>query len=167
MVAGGYIGGNLQSIADSASRLDASAAMAVTTATRTKGAADALEAAVTAALNDLVRSFGSIADGMNDEISSSHRSLLGADWQGASRDNALVIKEQLQGQVQGVLHSATDRLEAERNAFVTRASALVASVETDFKRVMHEVDSEYSNLARASRKTMDNLAAADQTISMV
>ncbi|MFT7476689.1 MAG: hypothetical protein ACI81L_003649 [Verrucomicrobiales bacterium] len=166
MGGGAFIGGNLQSISESASRLDASGAMAITTATRTKGAADSLEAAVTAALNDLVRSFGSIADGMSEEIASSHRSLVGADWQGASRDNAVAIKEHLQGQVRSVLGSATDRLEAERNAFVARASELVASVETDFKRVMHDVDAEYSNLARASRRTMENLAAADQTIAI-
>ena len=161
-----FIGGNLQAIEDSAKRLDASGAMAMTTSTSTATAAEVLSAAISDAMSTLLRQFEEIAGTLTDDINASHSQLVGADWQGASRDNAIAIKESLQGQVSSVLQSASANLSSEQAAFVSRANNLVASVNTEFGRVMTQVDVEYASLAAASRKTVENLAAADQTILM-
>ena len=161
-----FIGGNLQSIEDSAKRLNESGAMAVATGESTSQAAQQLEEAISSAMESLLTRFEEVAGTLTDDINASHSQLVGSDWQGASRDNAIAIKEHLQGQVTSVLGAATSNLGAEKTAFLTRAGALVESVNVEFKRVMTEVDAEYAQLADASRKTMENLIAADATIGM-
>jgi hypothetical protein len=76
------------------------------------------------------------------------------------------VKERLQGQVNAVLTTATANLSTEKTTFITRAQALVDNIQTEFQRVMNEIDGEYTQLAAASRQTRDNLALADQTILM-
>lgn len=161
-----FIGGNLQSIEDSAKRLNQSGAMAVTTSESTSQAAHQLEEAITIAMDSLLSRFHEIAGTMTDDINASHGQLVGTDWQGASRDNAIAIKEHLQGQVSTVLGTATSNLGSEKAAFLSRAGALVEGINVEFRRVMVEVDGEYTKLADASRKTMENLIAADATIGM-
>ena len=159
-----FIGGNLDSIEASAKRLNESGAMALTTSETTAAAAVQLEEAIATAMDALLKRFEEIASTMTTDINASHSQLAGSDWHGASRENALAIKENLQGQVTGVLGNATANLGNEKAAFVARAAALVDNVNVEFRRVMTEVDAEYANLANASRKTMENLRAADATI---
>ena len=161
-----FIGGNLQAIEDAAARLVESGTVAVATGTETKSAADQLEIAIASAMDDLLRRFEQIAATLTDDVTASHQQLVGSDWRGASRDNAVQIKEHLQGQINTVLGTATSNLGTEKSMFLNRAAALVSNVETEFNRVMHEIDGEYTSLANASRRTMENLAAADQTIAM-
>ncbi len=162
----GFIGGNLDDIEASAARLIDSGGMAVTTGADTHAAAIQLFDAIDQAMSSLVSRFEMLADTLAADIAQSHATLVGSDWQGQSRENALAIKENLQGQVTRVLGDATSSLASEKATFVTRAQALVDSVQTDFLRVMNEVDVEYATLADASRRTRDNLAMADQTIMM-
>jgi len=161
-----FIGGNLQSIEESAGRLDQSGAAAITSGDTTATAAGELNDAITEAMDRLIRTFETIAGDLETDISASHGQLVRTDWQGASRDNAVAIKEQLQSQVKEVMGSATSNLTAERNAFTTRAGELLDSINGEFKTVMRRVDEEYAGLAAASRKTRDNLMAADATIMM-
>lgn len=162
-----FIGGNLTDIETSAARMAQSGSMAVSSGSDTRAAAVALSEAVDDAMTALMSRFEAIADSLSADIAQSHSVLAGSDWQGQSRENALAIKEQLQGQVNGVLATATTNLSGEKAAFVARAHALVDSVQTDFQRVMVEIDTEYSALAAASRRTRENLEIADQTIRMV
>ncbi len=161
-----FIGGNLDSIEQAASRLDQTASKALDTSAQTDAAAERLLAAIDDAMATLLARFNDVAGEMTSEISQSHAQLEGSDWQGTSRENALAIKNELQGQVNSILESATTSLQTERDGFHNRAEALVASVRQDFGAVMTNVDAEYQNLALASRRTRDNLLAADQTIRM-
>ncbi len=160
----GFIGGNLEDIEASAVRLASSGGLAATTGAETHTAAIQLFEAIDNAMNGLVLRFETIADTLTGDIAQSHATLAASDWHGQSRENALVIKESLQAQVTRVLADATVGLEAEKATYVARAQALVDSVQTDFQRLMNEVEVEYSGLAAASRRTRDNLAFADQTI---
>lgn len=159
-----FIGGNLDDIEASAARLIDSGASAVATGHETHSAAVVLAQAIDEAMTTLLARFESVADGLTNDIASAHSVLAGSDWQGQSRENALVIKEQLQGRVNGVLASASSNLAVEKGTFMTRAQALVDAIQADFQRVMTDVDGEYGSLAAASRRTRDNLALADQTI---
>lgn len=161
-----FIGGNLSDIEASAARLAESGSMAVASGTDTRAAAVALSEAVDDAMTALVTRFEAIAESLSADIAQSHSVLVGSDWQGQSRENALAIKEQLQGQVNGVLGTATTNLAGEKAAFISRANVLVESVQSDFQRVMVEIDNEYNALAAASRRTRENLEMADQTIRM-
>ncbi len=161
-----FIGGNLESIEQVATRLDASGTKALATSSASDSAAETLMVAVDDAMAELVRRFGEVASELTDDITQAHSQLEGTDWQGTSRENAIAIKADLQSQVNRVLGSATESLNAEKDAFHARAEALVAGVRQEFGAVMSNVDVEYRNLALASRKTRDNLMAADQTIRM-
>lgn len=161
-----FIGGNLQDIEASAARLTDSGALAVSSASQTQQAAVVLAGAVDEAVTHLVAQFEGIAATLAADITQSHAVLAGSDWHGQSRENALVMKEELLAQVHAVLAAATENLAAEKAAFVARSEALLDAVQTDFQRVMNEVDARYSNLAAASRRTRDNLALADQSITI-
>jgi len=161
-----FIGGNLEAIGASATRLEQSGAAAMESGNSTGTAAAALETAITEAMDRLIRTFEQIAGDLELDIAASHEQLETTDWQGASRDNALAIKTQLEGQVKTVLGTATSNLTAEQTAFNTRGRELVESINGEFKDVMARVDEEYAGLAAASRKTRDNLMAADATITM-
>jgi len=159
-----FIGGNLADMESSAARLVDSGAVAVDTGNETQRAAVALSEAIETAMGDLIRAFEGVAGVLSDDIAQSHTQLVGTDWQGASRENAIAIKESLQGQVKTVLEAATGNLTAEQAAFKGRAADLVTHVESQFQRVMGEVETQYAALAQASRDTKANLEAADQTI---
>ena len=165
-MASSFIGGNLDSIAQVATRLDASGAKALETSGATDTAAQTLTGAVDDAMKQLVSRFSDIAAELNADILQSHNELSNSDRQGTSRDNAVQIKADLQTQVSGVLESATTSLNQERDAFNLRAQALLDNVQQEFGKVMTNVDAEYQNLAGASRQTRENLLAADQTIRL-
>lgn len=159
-----FIGGNLQDIEISAARLVDSGAMAVSSGADTHGAAIALAEAVDQAMSQLVARFEGIAESLSAEIAQSHAVLAGSNWQGQSRENAVVMKEELLTQVNAVLGSATASLSNEKATFIARSQALVDSVQSDFQRVMADVETQYSGLAEATLRTRENLELADQTI---
>lgn len=161
-----FIGGNLESIERAASRLDQTASKAIDTGRQSDAAAEQLFGAIEEAMATLLARFEGVAGELTTEITQSHAELEGSDWQGTSRDNAVAIKNELQGQVTSILESATTNLQAEREAFRTRAQLLLESVHNEFGQVMANVDAEYQGLALASRRTRENLLAADQTIRM-
>jgi len=161
-----FIGGNLDGIEASAQRLNDSGGMAITSGSETRNAAVVLSEAIEQAMGQLLNTFEGIAQTLQDDIAQSHTQLVGTDWRGASRENAIAIKQNLQGQVTGVLGTATTNMNEEKTGFINRANDLVSHVETEFQRVMGEVDTQYAELATASRKTAENLALADQTIMM-
>ena len=159
-----FIGGNLADIEASANRLIVSGTAAEATGTDTAAAALALQEAIDTAMSNLVTAFEGVAAALTDDIQQSHGQLVGSDWRGASRENAIAIKETLQGQVNTVLGLATTNLANEQTAFTTRAQDLVAHVEGQFKQVMADVQTQYGELADAASRTKANLEAADQTI---
>lgn len=159
-----FIGGNLDSIEQAASRLDQTASKALDTSSQSDAAAEQLLGAIDEAMNTLLTRFKTVADELSAEISQSHAELEGSDWQGTSRENALAIKHELQAQVNTILETATAEFQAERDGFHVRAETLVSNVREGFGTVMRNVDAEYHNLAMASRRTRENLLAADQTI---
>ena len=142
----GFIGGNLEDIETSAGRLVESGALAVATGSDTHAAAMILSEAINEAMSRLVSTFEGIADALTTDIAQSHSVLAASDWQGQSRENALVLKERLQGQVNAVLTTATANLSTEKTTFITRAQALVDNIQTEFQRVMNEIDGEYTQL---------------------
>ena len=161
-----FIGGNLASIESAAARLVDSGTEAVGTGEKTKAAAVELNDAVEAAMSSLLKRFEGVSADLTNDISAAHRQLQDSDWQGASRDNALAIKADLESQVRGVLEQATLSLQEEQRMFTMRSSALVAGIQDQFVAVMGNVNEEYDRLATASRTTLQNLEAADQTIRM-
>ena len=161
-----FIGGNLDAMSQAATRLTASGDKAIATTASTETAAVALNEAIETAMGELIRKFNDIAEELRIDINEAHTQLSNADWQGASRENALQIKSDLLGQVNTVLTNATGSLEAEQSAFVGRATDLLAQVKTEFGGVMTQVQGQYAALADASEKTRANLEAADQTIRM-
>lgn len=161
-----FIGGNLESIERAAMRLDNTATKALDTGAQSNAAAEQLLTQVDDAMTTLLSRFTDVAGELTTEISQSHAELEGSDWQGTSRENALAIKNELQAQVNTILESAAVNLQAERDGFHARAEALLASVQRDFGSVMVNVETEYQNLALASRRTRENLLAADQTINI-
>lgn len=161
-----FIGGNLASIESAAARLVDSGAEAVSTGERTKEAAVELNEAVEAAMASLLSRFEGVSSELTNDISAAHRQLEDSDWQGASRDNALAIKTDLESQVRTVLEQATVSLQEEQRLFTMRSSALVTGIQDQFVSVMANVNDEYDRLATASRTTLQNLEAADQTIRM-
>jgi hypothetical protein len=160
-----FIGGNLDDIERSAARLADSGSMARSAGAETHAAVLVLSEVVHEAMSRLLSNFESIADTLTADISQSHAVLAGSDWHGLSRENALLVKEQLQAQVNSVLGGATANLASEKTAFIARAQTLVDNVHTEFQNVMGEVENEYLSLAEASRRTRENLALADQTIA--
>ena len=161
------IGGNLADIEQAAGRLDDSGRKAVDTGATTKSAADVLAASIDDAMSELVRRFGDIAAELNADITTSHQRLQATEWQGASREAAVGIKQELKAQVDTVLGTATDNLNVEKTNFLTRAQALVDHVEGEFRTVMGQVETEYVRLADAARTTAQNFEAADQTSGWV
>ncbi len=160
-----FIGGNLHDIEASATRMSQTGAAAVASGSETHSAAVVLAASIDDAMRTMVTHFERIADGLATEIQQSHNTLVATDWHGQSRENAVAIKDELLGQVSTILATATGSLSAEKAAFVSRADALVESVQTDFQRTMNDVEARYGALAAASRRTADNLALADQTLT--
>lgn len=160
------IGGNLADIEQAAGRLDDSGRKAVDTGTTAKTAADVLAASIDDAMSELVRRFADIAAELNADITTAHQRLQATEWQGASREAAVGIKQELKAQVDTVLGTATDNLNVEKGNFLTRAQALVDHVEGEFRAVMGQVETEYVRLADAARTTAQNFEAADQTIRM-
>lgn len=150
-----FIGGNLESISQVATRLDASGAKALDTGAQTDTAAEQLMVAIDESMSELLRRFGDVAAELTGDIGQSHSQLEGTEWQGTSRENAIAIKAELQSQVNRVLETATTSLNVERDAFHARAEALVLSVRQEFGAVMTNVDAEYRDLALASRTTRD------------
>lgn len=160
------IGGNLQSIQASADRMTKSAQAALDTHKDTATAADQLTVAIEEAMTTLTKRFETIAGVLQTDITASHTELKNADWKGKSYDNAVILKGQLQGEVDRVLREATKSLDHEKSNFNQRAQDLLSQVNDQFKKVMEKIDFEYNNLADASIKTMQNLEAADGTITM-
>lgn len=161
-----FIGGNLEAITESAARMDDSATKAMGTVDLTASAAGTLSSAVETAMTDLLKTFGQIGSDLSDDINRTHTTLVNADWQGSSRENAVIIKERLQTQVNEVIAAANQNLNDEKTAFNNRSQAIIESVNTEFKQVMTNVNTEYASLAKASRDTRANLEAADGTIRM-
>lgn len=161
-----FIGGNLDSIEQAARRLDQTANKALDTSAQSDVAAEQLLTSIDEAMAVLLRRFEAIAGDLSTEITQSHAELEGSDWQGTSRENAVAIKNDLQAQVSTILENATTSLQAERDGFHARADALVTHVRHEFGTVMRNVDTEYQSLAEASRRTRENLLAADQTIRL-
>lgn len=160
------VGGNLADIAENVARLRETGASAVTSGESTKGAVDALQEAITSSTAQLMSRFESIAGDLKGQINTAARQLEAADWQGNSREQALAIKGNLAGQVDRVLATATSSLEADSTAFRARADALVSDIETQFRRVMIEVETQYVQLSQAAETTRSRFEAADQTIRM-
>ena len=98
-----FIGGNLDALSGAATRLNASGDKAVATKASTETAALALNEAIETAMKDLISKFDGIAEELRTDIKEAHTQLSNADWQGASRENALQIKGDLLGQVNTVL----------------------------------------------------------------
>lgn len=161
-----FIGGNLDDIETSAARMVDSGATAVAAGSDTHNATVVLASAIDEAMTTLLARFEAIAETLRGDIARSHAVLGSSDWHGQSRENALALKEALQGQVNTVLGTAATNLNAEKTMFISRSQGLVESVQSEFQRVMAEVDAEYTTLAAASRRTRDNLALADQTIAI-
>lgn len=161
-----FIGGNLHDIEASANRLVDSGAQAASSGAETHQAAVALAGAIEEAMARLLSQFEGTADRLSADIVQSHAQLTNAEWQGRSKDNAVVLKEELLAQVNGVLAAAAANLSNERTVFVGRAEAMVAAIQTDFQRVMNEIEVRYTELAAASRRTRENLELADQTIML-
>lgn len=166
MAADGVIGGNLEDIGNSATRIDASGTKAIDTSQDTKTAADEVETAITQTMDGLIKRFGEIAEALNDDIKDAHKQLEGTAWTGKSQEAALAIKTDLQGQVGTIMTNATTAFTDERNAMVLRSQALVDSVTTEFNNVMVEVNTKFGDLATAARLTATNLATADETIKV-
>lgn len=161
-----FIGGNLESLGQVATRLQESGNKALQTTDGAQAAAQRLTEAIEASMGELLNQFNTVASDLTADISQAHEQLRAADWQGASYENAVAIKGDLQSQVERVLADATASMEAEKVAFVGRAEALVERVQVQFGSVMTNVQGEYSALADASTRTMQNLEAADQTIRL-
>ena len=161
-----FIGGNLDAISSSADSMTETGRTAMASGDQTRSAADELSGSIEAATKALFDRFSSIASELQTSITTAHRQLEGADWQGGSRDAAVKIKTELQTQVNKVLDTATTNITAEQRAFTDRAGMLVDHVEVEFRGVMRQVDTEYGALAQAARDTRTNLEAADQTIRM-
>lgn len=161
-----FIGGNLDSLSQVATRLHESGDKAIATKDGAQLAAQRLTEAIETSMAELLTQFNNVATDLTADISDAHRQLQAADWQGASYENAVTIKSELQAQVERVLGDATASFEAEKDAFNGRANDLVDRVQQQFGAVMGNVQAEYAALANASTRTMENLEAADQTIRL-
>lgn len=160
------IGGNLAEIEAAATRMSKSGDAAITTGEQTKMAADNLETAITQAMSDLTKRFNDIGVELRADIAASHKQLQTTNWTGDSQKAAATIKADLEAKVGKVIDGAEESFRLEETAFKDRAGALVAGVEDQFKKVMVEVQTQYGDLAEASRRTAENLAQADATIQM-
>jgi hypothetical protein len=65
-----------------------------------------------------------------------------------------------------VLGGATTALEQDASAFCARAEDLVGDIETRFRGVMADVDTQYVQLAEAAEATRARFEEADRTIGM-
>jgi hypothetical protein len=164
-MATGFIGGNLEDMETSAAVLDDTGAAALVSGTEAGTQVNELSAAVGESTNLLVSRFTATADGLRSEIGAAHSRLEATDWSGHSRDRAVEIKVELQAEIDRVLAAATDMMNAEKQAFVSRADELVSTVEQQFTSLMQQSNDRYLDLARAARATRDNFASADQTIA--
>ncbi len=160
------ISGNLDQITESAKRLVQSADKALDTTKDSTNAGDELAVAIKTSTDALMTRFNQIALDLKEDIAASHRQLEATDWQGQSRDNAIAIKQELEGQVGTVLEQAATALGAEQTAFVDRAQALVDEISGSFGNVMNQVNERYGELATAADQMRTNLEAADQTIKV-
>ena len=162
----GIVGGNLADIEANEQSLRTAGGLAVTSGSETGAAATNLQGAIVEATGALVGEFERIAGDLNTDIERAAQQLEATDWQGQSREQAVLIKADLKRQVHQVMQTAATSISAEKDAFCKRADALVAEVEDNFKRVMERVEAEYSALGTAARTTAERLEAADQTIRM-
>lgn len=162
----GIVGGNLADIGANEASLRTTGGLAVTSGTATGAAAANLQGAIVEATGALVREFERIAGELTSDIERASRQLEATDWQGQSREQAVLIETDLKGQVNQVMRSAATSMAAEQDAFCKRADALVGEIEDKFTRVMEQVEIEYAALGTAARVTAERLEAADQTIRM-
>ena len=160
------VGGNLAEIGANEESLRTTASAAGKTGADTGSAAGVLQAAIVDATAELVRTFESIATELRTEIDRAARQLEATDWQGRSRERALLVEAELKSQVTRVMDAATTTLTGEQKAFCDRAEVLVGEIDGRFAGVMEQVGVEYEALGRAARLTMENFEAADQTIYM-
>ena len=109
-----FIGGNLESLGQVATRLHESGDKALQTTDGAHAAAQRLTEAIDGSMGELLTQFGNVAGDLSADISQAHEQLRAADWQGSSYENAVTIKGDLQAQVERVLADATANLEAEK-----------------------------------------------------
>jgi len=160
------IGGNLSEISSTADRLVKSGQAALQTSASTSTAAQEVQDAITATMDDLIRRFVDIGDELKADIQAAHAQLSATTWTGKSQQAALDIKADLERQVNNILTTATSSFTDERNAMVARSTEMVNAVNDRFNAIMGEVDTKYNALADASKQTALNLAQADETIKV-
>lgn len=160
------IGGDLTSITESAKRVRASGEAAMASHAQTDKAAVELQTEINGAMDTLLVKFRATEQDLRGDLETSFKQLDSAEWKGASRDNALQIKAEMDKQIGTVLAQAETALEAEKTAFGDRATALLDSVNTEFRNVMLDAQTKLGHLADAADLTGQNLSEADNTIKM-
>lgn len=160
------IGGDLTSITESAKRVRESGTAAMNSHTQTDKAALELQTEINGAMDTLLTKFRATEEELRGDLDTSFKQLDSAEWKGASRDNAVQIKADMDTQIGTVLTQAETALEAEKKAFGDRATALLESVNNEFRNVMLDVQTKMGDLASAAELTGQNLSEADSTIKM-
>lgn len=96
-----------------------------------------------------------------------HATTLGAtDWQGASKQQALAIDQELTAELDRVLADASQRVEAFCTSLRERTVGYRERVDADIRAAMAAADQRYVALADASRRYLADLQRADATIRL-
>ena len=93
------IGGDLTSITESAKRVRESGTAAMNSHTQTDKAALELQTEINGAMDTLLTKFRATEEELRGDLDTSFKQLDSAEWKGASRDNAVQIKADMDTQI--------------------------------------------------------------------
>ena len=159
------IGGNLADIARTAGVMTDTGGAATAAGQDASAVAGRMESEVEAVTATLRAHFEQLAEELRGRISSARQQLGATDWEGASRGAADAAETRLHGEVDRVLATAIDDVEAFRTFMLTQATDFVGGVQGQFGGVMGQIDAAYQDLATGSRTFAEQLEAADRSVS--
>ena len=158
------IGAQHGDVESSASEFDFTGELATTTGGQASSYAGEMEAGLDGLMATLREHFQQMATDLQQRVADHRATLESTDWAGASKDNAVSAEAALRAETERILSQSLDQVESFRTAMHAKAESFRGAVESEFMAAMTATDTEYHQLAEASRAFARNLAAADQTI---
>ena len=159
------IGGNLADITRTAGVMTDTGGAATTTGHDASAVAARMEGEIDAITVTLRTHFEQLAGDLRGRIANARQQLGATDWEGASRSAADAAEVRLHGEVDRVLATAVDDVEAFRAFMTSQATDFVGGVQGRLGGVMGQIDAAYQELAAGSRAFAEQLETADRSIS--
>lgn len=162
---GAQIGGALEDMNAVMARLTEAGSASITHAGDVATGVETLQQEVNDVTATLTQTFIHLAEGLREQITRAHDTLVAADWSGQSRGAADAAEAQLNADVNTTLEAAQAGVESLGAALREQVESFYGEVTGQFSAVMANIEGAYGELSRGTQLFAENLAQADQTIS--